>query len=117
MATDDPTPTWPSDWLRGALGVCVLHVVSHGATYGYAIASALSEAGFGTVKGGTLYPLLARLEEAGHLDVDWRAGDGGPGRKFYTLTPSGAAHAAEQRDAWFAFTTTTHTFLTQEATA
>lgn len=72
-----PTAPWPAEWMRGVLEVCVLHVVGRGPTYGYAIAQALEEAGLGAVKGGTLYPLLARFEQAGLVDVEWRPGTGG----------------------------------------
>ena len=84
---------WPSEWLRGVLGVCVLRILTDGSSYGYAIIQRLAEAGLGTVKGGTLYPLLGRLEEAGFLEVEWRPGEGGPGRKFYALTEQGRASA------------------------
>jgi PadR family transcriptional regulator PadR len=46
----------------------VLGVLAAGPTYGYAIAQSLEEAGLGTVRGGTLYSLLARLQ-AGDLVV------------------------------------------------
>lgn len=106
---------WPAEWLRGALGVCVVHVIAAGPTYGYAIASSLSDAGFGTVKGGTLYPLLARLEESRFVEVEWRAGDGGPGRKFYALTAAGRAEHERQSGAWLDFTELTRTFLSNAA--
>lgn len=113
----DWAPAWPADWLRGALGVCVLHVVAGGPTYGYAIASALAEAGLGVIKGGTLYPLLARLEEAGLVTVEWRAGDGGPGRKFYALTDAGRAEHDRQTSDWRAFVQTTTTFISTPSLA
>jgi PadR family transcriptional regulator PadR len=91
--------------------MCVLHVIAGGPTYGYAIASALAEAGLGATKGGTLYPLLARLEEAGLVTVEWRAGDGGPGRKFYDLTGAGRAEHERQTADWLAFTEVTTTFI------
>lgn len=102
---------WPADWLRGALGVSVLHVVAAGPTYGYAIAQALAEGGLGQIKGGTLYPLLTRLEEAGLVEVEWRAGDGGPGRKYYSITEAGRAAHRDQIATWLDFTATTRTFL------
>ncbi|WP_427385285.1 PadR family transcriptional regulator [Janibacter sp. G56] len=109
---------WPSEWLRGALGVCVLRILLEGPSYGYALTQALAEAGLGTVKGGTLYPLLSRLEQAGHVEVEWRPGDGGPGRKFFALTRTGREHAHRQAAEWAAFTTTTRALiddaLTQE---
>ena len=113
--TDTGAGTWPTEWLRGALGVCVVHVIAAGPTYGYAIATALAEAGFGTVKGGTLYPLLTRLEERGLVEVEWRAGEGGPGRKFYALTAAGRAEHTRQSADWLDFTTLTHTFLDHPA--
>lgn len=113
--TEATAGSWPTEWLRGALGVCVVHVIASGPTYGYAIASALADAGFGSVKGGTLYPLLARLEERGLVEVEWRAGDGGPGRKFYALTAAGRAEHQRQSADWLDFTALTHTFLSHPA--
>lgn len=104
---DDP---WPSDWLRGVLGLLVLRVLAEGPTYGYAIALRLADAGLGTVKGGTLYPLLSRFERDGLVTVDWRAGEGGPGRKYYLLTDPGRAALRAEGDRWsrFAALTTAH---------
>jgi PadR family transcriptional regulator PadR len=51
---------------------------------------------------GTLYPILARLEQAGWLESEWEAGDphrlGRPRRRFYQVTGIGANRAkAEAR--------------------
>ena len=93
-------PTWPGDWLRGVLEVCVLRVLADGPTYGYAIAGRLADAGLGAVKGGTLYPILTRLETDGLVTSSWEAGDGGPGRKFFALTDAGARTLAERTEQW-----------------
>ena len=97
--------TTPSEWLRGVLELCVLRVMAEGPTYGYAIAADLATAGFGDIKGGTLYPLLVRLEKNDLVDVEWRTGEAGPGRKYFTLTAAGR----EQLDAglaqWEVFST------------
>jgi PadR family transcriptional regulator PadR len=90
--------------MRGVLSLCVLRVVADGPTYGYAIAARLAEAGLGTVKGGTLYPILTRLETEGLVSSAWEAGDGGPGRKFFTLTPSGAQALRDRAEQWHVFT-------------
>lgn len=90
--------------MRGVLEVCVLRILSEGPTYGYAIGAALADRGLGTVKGGTLYPLLSRLETAALVEVEWRAGDGGPGRKYYALTPAGRTELNRQTSDWLAFT-------------
>lgn len=95
---------WSSEWVRAVLGLATLRILADGPTYGYAIAAALEDAGLGTVKGGTLYPLLSRLEAAGHVTVEWRAGDGGPGRKYYSLTAAGRADYRERDRDWRRFT-------------
>ncbi|WP_445818932.1 PadR family transcriptional regulator [Arthrobacter sp. G119Y2] len=105
------TNPWPSDWMRATLSLCVLKALDGGATYGYAIASLLEEQGFGNVKGGTLYPLLTRCEAAGWVTTAWRAGDGGPGRKYFSLTSAGRRELEEQREMWNRFTGTVDGFL------
>ncbi|WP_328476460.1 PadR family transcriptional regulator [Actinoplanes sp. NBC_00393] len=109
---------WPAEWLRGALGLCVLGVLAGGPTYGYAISRRLAEAGLGAVQGGTLYPLLARLEKDGLVESSWQAGDAGPGRKYFALTEAGRAELAERSRQWERFVGVTRQVLstTQEAT-
>jgi PadR family transcriptional regulator PadR len=97
--------TQPSEWLRGVLGLCVLRIMAAGPTYGYAIAAELAEAGFGEIKGGTLYPLLARLEKNNLATAEWRVGEGGPGRKYFTLTETGRAELTHGLAQWQAFST------------
>ena len=106
MHDDDATngdADWPGDWLRGVLGLLVLRVLAEGPTYGYAIAVRLAEAGLGTLKGGTLYPLLSRFERDHLVTVDWRAGEGGPGRKYYLMTERGHAELRVEGDRWARF--------------
>ncbi len=94
---------WPGEWMRGVLALCVLGVVAEEETYGYAVAQRLQGAGLGTVKGGTLYPVLARLEQEGLLSSSWRGGESGPGRKFFAVTPAGLASLHERAAAWRRF--------------
>ena len=108
---------WPSDWMRGVLGVAVLAVLAEGQAHGYAIAADLADAGLGSVKGGTLYPLLGRLETAGHVEAQWQPGSGGPGRKVYALTSQGRRHLADQARRWSAFTELTRGLIEGAVTA
>ncbi len=92
-----------TQWLRGVLDLCVLTALTGGERYGYELAQHLEEAGLGKVKGGTLYPLLARLEKSGHVASQWREGTQGPGRKYYSLTKDGRAYLAQQSANWVKF--------------
>jgi PadR family transcriptional regulator PadR len=89
--------------MRGVLALCVLAVVAEEETYGYAVAQRLQHAGLGAVKGGTLYPVLTRLEQEGLLTSTWREGDGGPGRKFFAVTPAGLAALQDRTTSWLTF--------------
>jgi PadR family transcriptional regulator, regulatory protein PadR len=47
-------------------------------------------------KAGSVYPILARLEEAGWVESSWESeerGERGPRRRFYRLSPDGLAAA------------------------
>ena len=94
---------WPSDWLRAVLGMAALRSLEPGPSYGYAIIRDLAAAGLGQVKGGTLYPLLTRLERAGLIDTEWRPGEAGPGRKYFALTDLGRTFLRDQKLDWSRF--------------
>ena len=83
---------------KGTLEGCILKIISREATY--AIAVTLRESGFDDLTEGTLYPLLLRLERKGLIAAEYRAGSGGPSRKYYRLTPDGEQYLAEFTAAW-----------------
>lgn len=60
-------------------------------TYGYHLSKATN------LKSGTLYPILQRLHEQGHLNAQWEASpqSGKPPRHVYTLTERGLTLARE----------------------
>lgn len=87
-----------------------MRILANGETYGYQVSAHLKHAGFGEIKGGTLYPLLKRLERDGLVDTQWQEGEAGPGRKYYALTATGKAELHSQIRQWsrFADVTTRH---------
>ncbi len=65
--------------------------------YGLEIIDALG------IGAGTLYPMLARLEQIGWLESSWEEVDpsetGRPARRYYRLTSNGRVEAAERLSA------------------
>ena len=98
-------------WLKGVLESCVLGILRSGPAYGYDIAGRIAEAGFARPKGGTLYPILSRLETEGLVEATWIEGDGGPSRKYYELTPAGLDAVDAVATRWPAFATSVETLL------
>ena len=97
---------WPGPWVRAALDLAVLTSLTGGRLHGYAIAQALAEHGFGLLKGGSLYPVLNRLEEAGDVEATWTEGQGGPGRREYELTAAGRGRLDRELASWRGLTDT-----------
>ncbi|TDC13382.1 PadR family transcriptional regulator [Streptomyces sp. 8K308] len=92
-----------TQWLKGVLDLCVLATLARRESYGYELAKALSSAGLGPVQGGTLYPMLLRLQRTGLITAEWRGGETGPARKYYRLTPEGQRVLRESAAGWAAF--------------
>ena len=66
--------------------------------YGYALLEALEALGFRT-DANTLYPLLRRLEQQGHLTSEWNTEESRP-RKFYRTSAAGEELAATLTSEW-----------------
>jgi PadR family transcriptional regulator PadR len=91
---------WNQELTRAALPQAVLAVLSHGESHGYAIAEVLRSHGFVRIKGGTLYPLLKRLEDQGLVGHTWQHDQAGPGRKQFALTEQGRHELERAALAW-----------------
>ena len=100
-----------AQWLRGVLDLCVLAELQRGESYGYEVARALEELGLGPVPGGTLYPVLGRLERAELIRARWVESASGPPRKYYAVTAEGGRLLARERGEWAAFTGRVETAL------
>jgi len=107
MTKEPPTSGDPrrSQLLRGALDICLLALIAERPRYGYEFVEALTEGGLELVSEGSIYPLLARMERAGHVE-SFRApsASGGAPRKYYRLTRAGAAELARGHTVWQDFT-------------
>lgn len=74
---------------KGILELAVMGVLSRQSHYGYSLVRVLTERGAKSLKEGTIYPILARLDRDGLVGSEWVESDQGPPRKYYALSPAG----------------------------
>ncbi len=86
--------------LKGLVTLLLLHLVAEREDYGYALVVRLREAGFGEMAEGTVYPALARLEQAKRMDSFLVPSEKGPARKYYRLTSAGETELERALAAW-----------------
>ena len=87
---------------KGVLELCVLSILSRGDSYGYEIASRLTN-GIGMGE-GTIYPLMRRMQTDGLVKTYLEESSSGPPRKYYQLTKAGHVALAAQKAEWNVFT-------------
>jgi PadR family transcriptional regulator PadR len=85
--------------VKGILEGCILKIISEEELYGYKTVERLNEIGF-EVNEATVYPILTRLENKGHLKVEKRPSSLGPMRKYYFVTREGQANLQEFQETW-----------------
>lgn len=74
---------------KGILELAVMGILYREQHYGYSLVRVLSETGSISLKEGTIYPILARLDRDGLVRSEWVESDQGPPRKYYALTSTG----------------------------
>ena len=103
---------------KGVLEMLVLERICAGPTYGYELLGQLKSrsGGLFTLKEGTLYPILYRLEDDGFIAASWSAGEGRTApKKIYTATEPGVQEALRRREVWQQFSGTVDRFGKGEA--
>lgn len=84
---------------KDLLELCLLQVLSRGDQYGYELLRQLHD-GFPDTQESAVYALLRGLCQDGFTEQYQGAVSGGPARKYYRLTPAGAAKHAQLLEAW-----------------
>jgi PadR family transcriptional regulator len=74
---------------KGIIELAVMAVLYRDRHYGYSLVRVLTEDGTISLKEGTIYPILARLDRDGLVRSEWVESDQGPPRKYYALSPAG----------------------------
>lgn len=100
--------------LKGVLEGCVLLIIKEGEVYGYELVQKLRKAGFADIVGGTVYPLLQKLEKNGMTISVKKPSPDGPDRKYYTITLEGKKHCEEFIQHWLEMETSVHQLIHKE---
>ena len=87
MSETDILETHLQELRRGTIVLACLRLLEHPG-YGYGLLEQLGAHGFPS-DANTLYPLLRRLEQQGHLTSEWNTDEARP-RKFYRTSAAGA---------------------------
>lgn len=88
---------------KGVLDMLVLKLLEPEPKYGYQIIQEMKDksADIFSLKDGTLYPVLYRLEDDGLVESEWSAAQGKQvSRKYYRITDAGRDALSEIWSVW-----------------
>ena len=88
--------------LQGTLDLLVLTALGPGELHGLGISRRIEQVTKGTfsVKPGSLFPALHRMEEAGWLSSFWGESENNRRAKFYRLTQAGKRQFEVETEQW-----------------
>ena len=91
-----------SEILQGTLDLLVLRALELGAMHGLGISDRIKQVtrGVFSVKPGSLFPALHRLEQNGWIEGRWGESENNRKAKFYALTRSGRAQFDKEKRNW-----------------
>lgn len=85
---------------KGILEMCILYQLMSKDMYGYEIMKLIQDV-FPDVYDGSIYTILRRLNSDGYTETYMRdVPSGGPGRKYYRITPEGRRYSQEMNAQW-----------------
>src|SRR3954452_21310199 len=86
--------------LKGVLEGCVLSIIKRQQVYGYELVQMMRNYGFTTIVGGTIYPLMQKLEKQGLIKSTELPSPDGPNRKYLFITPEGEQQLEDFKEHW-----------------
>jgi len=95
-------PDHQLDLPQGTLDLLILKTLALEARHGWAIAERLHQISSAalTIRQGSLYPALHRLERRGWIKAHWGTSDNNRRAKYYELTRRGRARLDVEISAW-----------------
>ncbi len=103
--------------LQGTLDLLILKALSTASLHGWDIAKriAIVSADRLSLKQGSLYPALHRLEGRGWIEAEWGVSEAGRSAKFYRLTATGRRQLGEEISHWQSFAQAMSSVIAMEA--
>lgn len=86
--------------LKGVLDGRALELISRQEIYGYDLIKGLQNQGFSDIKGGTVYPLLQKLEKNQLISGQSKPSPEGSNRKYFTITEKGLEELEQFKVQW-----------------
>lgn len=94
-----------NDLLQGTLDLLILRTLAAAPLHGWDIAKRIAVVSNDrlSLKQGSLYPALHRLEDRGVIEAEWGVSDAGRSAKFYRLTRAGRKELETEKEHWLSF--------------
>jgi PadR family transcriptional regulator, regulatory protein PadR len=88
--------------LQGTLDLLILRALARGPIHGHGIAVHVRQVSDEVLRiaGGSLYPALHRLEQAGLINSTWRTSENHHRAKYYRITVVGRRQLAIEEENW-----------------
>ncbi|HUT23368.1 MAG TPA: PadR family transcriptional regulator [Sumerlaeia bacterium] len=100
---------WKTQLRKGVLELCILNRLLRRECYGYDLVQDLKRVDVLQMREGTIYPILARLEEDGLVASHVETSSSGPPRKYVKITRDGEKAVEEMNRHWEQIRTAVHT--------
>jgi transcriptional regulator len=106
-----------NELLQGTLDLLILRTLSNASLHGWDIAKRISIVSNDrlSLKQGSLYPALHRLEGRGWVEAEWGISDAGRSAKFYRLTRAGKKQLELEKAHWLSFADAMASVLNMDA--
>ncbi len=88
--------------VKGSTSLLLLQLLEERDMYGYELVKELEKRSGNefSVKEGTLYPALHKLEKQEYIECYWQEQEKGPARKYYRITVAGKEMLLEKTNEW-----------------
>jgi len=102
--------------LQGTLDLLILKALSTGSLHGWDISKRIAVVSKDrlSLKQGSLYPALHRLEGWAWIAAEWGVSDAGRSAKFYRLTNPGRTQLEAEKEHWLSFASAMANVLNME---